>query len=81
MPLTMMTKKEKIENYEDIKSKIAVVQLYLADILEIYGEFLEKNTTKFVSMHVEDMLSLARKATKRIDDKIEILKAKSTTIT
>jgi exonuclease VII small subunit len=66
-----LTFERKLENLQDIKTKLSASQMYLLDIIENYEQFLLKYKCKHFLDKIIKMIGMSRSAMERIDDKIE----------
>lgn len=65
-----LTFDRKIENLQDIKTKLSAAQMYLLDIVENYEEFMLKYQVKHALDNILKMIDTSRIAMKYIDEKI-----------
>ena len=66
-----LTFERKLENLQDVKTKLAASQMYLLDIIENYEQFLLKYECKHFLVKVTKMVEMSRSAMKNLDGKIE----------
>lgn len=65
-----LTFDRKIENLQDIKTKLSAAQMYLLDIVENYEEFMLKYQVKHALDNILKMIDTSRVAMKYLDEKI-----------